>query len=109
VNAEALYGTRATWPYEQGQVCLTKKNDNVYAILLAEDDQTIPPTNVTISGIHRVETARMFGTDQPVAFQIDKNGLTLSLPETTRRQTPCEHAWTFALTGAAFQNKASKM
>jgi alpha-L-fucosidase len=106
INAEALYGTRATWPYEQGKVCLTKKNDIVYAILLAEDDQTIPPMKVTISGIHRVETVRMLGTDQPVAFQIDKNGLTVSPPESMRHHSPCEHAWTFALTGAEFKNKA---
>jgi hypothetical protein len=90
-------------------VCFSKKNDVVYAILLAEDDQTIPPTNVTISGIHRVETVRMLGTDQPVAFQIDKNGLTFSPPETVRHHPPCEHAWAFALRGVEFQNKTRAM
>jgi hypothetical protein len=93
------------WPYEQGKVCLTKKNDTVYAIFLAEEGQTIPPTNVTISGIRRAEAVYMLGTDQPVAFQIDQNGLTISLPDATRHRLPCEHAWIFALTGTEFQNK----
>lgn len=105
-NAEAIYGTRATWPYERGKMCFTKKSDTVYSILLAEDGQTTPPASATISGIHRVETVHMLGTDQPVTFQTDRNGLTLSLPETVRHHPPCEHAWAFALTGAEFQNKS---
>ena len=55
---------------------------------------------------YMVETVRMLGSDQPVVFQIDRNGLTVSLPQTLRRHPPCEHAWTFVLTGVEFQNKA---
>jgi len=105
INAEALYGTHAIWPYEQGNVCLTKKSDTVYAIFLAEDGQTIPPTSFTISGLRRVEAVHMLGAAQPVTFQMDRNHLTVSLPEATRHRPPCEHAWTFALTGAEFYSK----
>ncbi len=107
VNGEALYGTRATWPHERDKVCLTKKNDTVYAILLAEEGQTVPPAEVTISGIRRTDAVRILGTDQPVAFRIDAGGLTISLPEAVRHRPFCEHAWTFALTGAEFQNQPS--
>jgi alpha-L-fucosidase len=105
INSEAIYGTRATWPYEHGEVYFTKKNDTTYAILLAEDGHTHTPTKVAISNIRRVDTVHMLGTNQPMAFQIDQKGLTISLPEPIRHHPPCEYAWTFVLTGAEFQNK----
>ncbi|MGM0667867.1 MAG: alpha-L-fucosidase, partial [Bacteroidota bacterium] len=51
INSEAIYGTRAVEPYEEGQVCYTSKGeDTIYAICLPEEGEKMPG-EISISGI----------------------------------------------------------
>jgi len=100
VNGEAIYETRPVRPYEHDTVVLTQRSETLYLILLTEKDPALPPSEVTVPIIEGAGTVRMVGTDEPVSWKIGPEGLVVSVPETLRQSPPCEHAWTFALTGA---------
>jgi len=100
VSGDALYGTRPIAPYKIGNVCLTKKADRIYAIVLASEGQAEPPAEIEISAIQKVQTVRMLGSDTPVTWSITEKGLILHVPEKIRTSLPCRHAWSFELTGA---------
>ena len=103
VNGEAIYGTRAVPPYKQGRVCLTKKGDALYAILLAEENETRPPASFTIPAVRGASAVRMLGcADAPTAVPSGV-GLVISVPAAARAQPPCEHAWAFEITGAQIE------
>ena len=55
VNGEAIYGTRPVAPYKDGQVCLTRKGNTVYAIYLAEEGQTAMPERIQVPPVRNVE------------------------------------------------------
>ena len=51
INSEAIYGTRAIEPYEEGRVCYTSKGENtVYAIFLPGEGEEMP-REISISDI----------------------------------------------------------
>jgi len=100
VNAEAVYGTRSIRPYEHNNVYLTQRDETLYLILLAGQDAALPPSDLTVPIIEGAKTVRMLGADEPVRWKTGPAGLAVSVPETIRHSPPCEHAWTFALTGA---------
>ncbi len=74
----------------------TWKGDTVYAICLAwpgkilklESPITTPQTQV-----------RMLGHAPPLAWKANKRGLIIQVPDVSRGESPCRHAWVFKLTG----------
>jgi len=104
INGEAIYGTRPVQPYECDNIYLTKKDETLYAIVLAGDDQAGPPLETILSFVEGAQAVRMVGTDREVNWQTGPAGLTVSVPETIRQLPPCRHAWTFALTAAKLRD-----
>jgi len=104
VNGEAIYGTRPIRPYECDHVFLTKRDDTLYLASLARDDEGLPPSEIAVAFIEGAATVRMVGTDEPVDWKMGPEGLALSVPKTIRQSPPCEHAWTFALTGGRIRD-----
>ena len=99
VNGEAIYGTRAVAPYKQGQVCLTKKGDSLYALYLAEKGVSLPPEVIAVPAVKRVAAVAMLGAPDGVRAETGEGGLRLHLAPTVRERPPCKHAWAFRLTG----------
>jgi len=107
INGEAIYETRPIRPYEHDNVYLTKRDETLYAILLAGQDEILPPAEITIAVLEGAQTVRMVGVDQPVLWRIGPEGLTVSVPEAIRQSPPCGHAWAFVLTGAKVRDMKS--
>ena len=42
INGEAIYGTRPIYPYVDGKIRFTQKDDKVYAIYLLDENETLP-------------------------------------------------------------------
>jgi alpha-L-fucosidase len=102
VNGEAIYATRAVAPYKVGRTCLTKKGSTVYLIYLADKDESAPPAKLCVPAVTGGKNVRMLGVETPVGFAFDaRQGLTIEIPDGLRRNLPCEHAWTFAVSEAA--------
>jgi alpha-L-fucosidase len=103
VNGEAIYGTRAIAPYQQGHVCLIRKKDLIYAIYLAEEGQEGPPGEIAVPAIHGGRSVRMLGASQAVAWSFGEQGLVIRVPEGLRASPPCRHAWAFEVAGGRVQ------
>jgi alpha-L-fucosidase len=101
LNGEAIYATRPIAPYERGDCVFTGKRDGtVYAIMLAKDDASSLPENVSMPAALTVKAGRIallgFG---PLQAGDTKDGLTtIEIPVAARGKPPCAHAWTIKLT-----------
>jgi len=74
INGEAIYGTRALEPYEEGQVCYTSKGkDTVYAIFLNGEEEEMP-REISLSGVDVPEGSviEMLGVKGKIKWR--KNG-----------------------------------
>ena len=92
VNGDAIHGTRPIAPYKQGNVCFTKKGGRVFALILAEDSDEMPPSNLRVEGICPSEgsAVTMLGRETPLEWTRDGDGFRVSIPQET---LPCSHAW----------------
>lgn len=92
VNAEAIHGTEPVAPYTEGRVRYTARGGTVYAACLADEGQTQPPAEITVSGLCPPDgaTVRLLGRPEPLDWHFTDCGATIRLP---REGLPCEHAW----------------
>ena len=95
VNAEAIHATRPIAPYKEGNICLTRKGDVVYAIYLADDDETRPPERIRLASVRPREGSRvaLLGCDEACRWSIDGDELVVDLPAAARAEPPCRYAW----------------
>ncbi len=98
VNGDAIYGTRPVAPYKQDNVCLTQKEETVYAIVLSEDEDDLPPKTVCLSMPIQPKSIRMLGADASIAWESTDGELRWTIPGSVRKSPPCKHAWVFAIT-----------
>lgn len=101
VNSEAIYGTRAIAPYKEGNVCLTQNKENhaVYAIYLAGEEETGPPTRVSFGSIQPAGNAKitMLGTKEKLTWESRMDNVVIEIPESIQERPPCNHAWVFKI------------
>jgi alpha-L-fucosidase len=99
VNSDAIYGTRAMPPYKEGKVCLTKKDNTIYAIYLAEENEKGMPSKISLSSIVPKEGTKMtlLGTSEELKWQKVGNGFVLTIPEKYQKKPPCNYAWTIKI------------
>jgi len=101
VNSEAIYGTRPISPYKDGRVCLTQKKEGgaVYAIYLADENETQPPKVIQLSDLHPSDNAKLvvLGAGGELKWKKGGNGISIEIPEKIRQQPPCKHAWTIRI------------
>ena len=95
VNNEAIYGTRALAPYKEGKVCLTQKDDAIYAIYLAEENETGMPSKIWLSSICPTEKSAvtLLGVDYQLKWEKVGNGFVVEIPEQFQKIPPCKYAW----------------
>jgi len=95
VNSEAIYGTRALPPYKEGKVCLTQKEGDVYAIYLADENETGMPSKIWLSSVapDKNATLTLLGVDRKLDWKKVGNGFVVEIPEQFRKTPPCKYAW----------------
>ncbi len=93
VNSPAIHGTRPIAPYKEGDVCFTSKGGSVYGIILAGEDETVPPGKIALRALRprRGTPVRMLGVTQPLPCTCVADAVVVDLPPP--RTLPCEHAW----------------
>ncbi len=101
VNSEAIYKSRPIEPYKEGKVCLTQSKDGtIYAVYLAEKDETNPPAKIRLSTIKAKKNTKitMLGVRSELKWQMVENGLSVDIPESVQNNPPCRFAWTLKIT-----------
>ena len=101
VNSEAIYETRPVAPYKEAKICLTSKADKtLYAIYLADEDETSPPSKILLYSHVPEENAkvRMLGVKGFLKWEKVGKGVLIHVPAAAVQNPPCRHAWTFKIT-----------
>ena len=100
VNGEAIYGTTFTKPYKEDKFVFTKKNNAVYAIYLADENETMPG-KITINSFQRAPATKIYllGYDKPLPTEKNAAAISVVIPEKIRKNPPAMHAWVFKITG----------
>lgn len=88
MNGEAVYGSRPFEIYGNDSVYYTRNKGNVYATLLDWDGKPIMLHALGLAGttLGKVSKVEILGSDGPIAFVQDTQGLTVSanpMPQTT--------------------------
>ena len=101
VNGDAIYGTTFIKPYKEDKFVFTKKNNAVYAIYLADENELVMPVKISITSFKRTATTKIYllGNDKPLALDKNNDAITFLIPEKTRSHPPAGHAWVFRITG----------
>ena len=92
VNGEGIYGTRAIAPYREAQLAYTRKGEQVYAVILAQEGEVCPPATVKLPSLRPAagSAVHLLGHPAPLSWQDRGTHAEITLPSTL----PCEHAWT---------------
>ena len=95
VNSEAIYGTRAIAPYKEGKVCLTQKDESIYAIYLAEENEIGMPSKIWLSSIcpDKKATVTLLGVSYRLKWEKVGTGVVIEIPEQFQKTPPCKYAW----------------
>jgi len=95
VNSEAIYSTKSTKKFKEGDVKYTISKDNkyVYAIATKIVNGQLQLTNVSVSKGSKIY---MLGVKRPLTYKVDSNG-NLSIDWPTN--LPCKYAWTIKIEG----------
>jgi alpha-L-fucosidase len=86
INGEAVYGSRPFEIYGEKEVCFTRNKGNVYAALLDWNGGSITLKSLRTGGatLGKVTKVEMLGTDVPLTFVQNDQGLTVSLHDSVR-------------------------
>lgn len=101
INGEAIYKTRPVPPYKETKVCFTSiKDEAIYAIYLAGQKEVRPPSKIMLYSLCPPKNGKviMLGVKELVKWEPVGDGVLISVPESARKNPPCEHAWTFKIT-----------
>jgi alpha-L-fucosidase len=101
VNGEGIYGTRA-WNKSTRQDAtqfFTRKGNDLYLIVTKWKDKW------NISDIQRPSEVRLLGYEGKIDTRYSKNTLQIAAPDIHPGNNPCEHAWVFKLTNAAYNSE----
>ncbi len=96
INGEAIYGSRPLAPYRDGANCLTQSRQGAaYAIYLTGENEKSLPARITIASVTPATDARisLLGAAGDLPWELSGGRLTVRIPESIRKNPPCEHAW----------------
>ncbi|RJP63868.1 MAG: alpha-L-fucosidase [Ignavibacteriales bacterium] len=100
VNSEAIYFSRPVLPFKEGKICFTQLADGTtYVIYLADENETVLPEKISITKFNIVDGSeiKLLGTDGNLKWEKTGDGYLIELPESVRKNPPCNYAWTFKI------------
>jgi hypothetical protein len=95
INSEAIYGTQPVAPYKEAKKAFTQKGGNIYAIYLADENETKPPSEIKIESFRPAKGSKvhLLGYDKPLSWKPAGDGFVVSIPRALQQRPPCEYAW----------------
>jgi len=100
INGEAIYKTRPVAPYKEAKTCFTRLADGtVYAIYLADEDETRPPASLMIFSQKPKPGTKieMLGVKGTLLWEAVGQGMLIHLPAAAVKNPPCRYAWAFKI------------
>jgi len=95
VNGESIYGTRASAPYKEGKVCISKKGSNtIYIYYMTAENELMPSRiGMTTFSLPPNSKVEMVGTGASLKWQKNGNGFFITIPESLRKSPPSKFVW----------------
>jgi alpha-L-fucosidase len=87
-------------PGAENTVCFTSLSDGtVFAIYLADEDETQPPAKVWLTGFTPKTGSKMelLGTSIPLAWERIGKGVLIDIPDAVRKKASGKYAWTIKI------------
>jgi alpha-L-fucosidase len=99
INSEAIYGTKPVKPYQETKFAFTKKDNDVYAIYLPDENEKNLPSNVLITSFQPLNHSKVFllGYEKPLSWKKTSDGIIINIPAELQRNPSCQYAWTFKI------------
>ena len=100
INNTAIYNTKTIAPYKEDNICFTQnKEGNVFAIYLAEENETSIPKEITITSMSPVKGAKikLLGSNKNLKWKSSDAGVTIRIPENLRNNPTSKYAWAFKI------------
>jgi alpha-L-fucosidase len=100
INGEAIYGTRALFPFKEGKVCISKKGKNtIFIYYMAADNEPMPlQIGMTTFSIPDNTKVEMLGTGTSLKWKKNNNGFLITMPENIRKTPPSKYVWVMKAT-----------
>lgn len=102
INGDAIYETRSIAPFKEGKICFTKgKNNEVFAIYLADKDEVNMPAEIQIKSINPVKgaTITLLGSNEKLKWEKHESGFTVKIPSKFQKNPPGKIAWAIKIDG----------
>jgi alpha-L-fucosidase len=100
VNSRAIYDTRLHRPFKETKVYYTQGKDGaVYALYLADENETAPPPKIMLFSLKLKDKAsiRMLGVKDEVRWERVAGAALVTLPDSALKNPPCRYAWAFEI------------
>ena len=97
INSEAIYNSHPVEPYKEGKVCFTQLDDGTtYAIYLADESEDSLPEKISFTKFYPSAgvNIQMLGRNQELKLKKTAAGFEIEIPESIRKNPPCNYAWT---------------
>jgi len=97
INSEAIYNSHPVAPYKEGKVCFTQLDNGItYAIYLADESEDSLPEKISFTKFYAAAgvNIQMLGRNQELKFKKTAAGFEIEIPESIRKNPPCNYAWT---------------
>ena len=99
VNGDAIYGTRKWDGAKDSQspdyVRFTKRGNDLYVIC-----KQFPAKSVVVKGVSKSGKVSLLGYEGGIKSKISGGSLTITVPDITPANSPCDHAWVFRVENA---------
>jgi alpha-L-fucosidase len=94
VNSEAIYGTHPVAPYKETKKMFTQKENRIYAIYLADENETRLPSEIRIESFQAAKGSKIYllGYNKPLSWVKSGGGFTVKIPQSIQQRPPCENA-----------------
>jgi len=102
INGEAIYETRSIAPFKEGKICLTEgKNNEVFAIYLADKDEVNMPAEIQIKSLNpeKGATITLLGSNEKLKWEKQESGFSVKIPSKYQKTPPCKFAWVLKISG----------
>ena len=97
INSEAIYNSHPVEPYKEGKVCFTQLDDGTtYAIYLADESEDSLPEKISFTKFYPSAgvNIQILGRNQELKLKKTAAGFEIEIPESIRKNPPCNYAWT---------------
>lgn len=97
INSKAIYESKPIAPFKEENICYTqnKKDNTIYAIYLAKENEIKPPPKIRLKNIafKNDVVVKMCGFDAQLKWERVGEAYVMEIPDSLRDQPPCNHAW----------------